>query len=117
MDVLISVFLVLHFVGIVVLLGGFLTQVKAMNQGTARFSPLMLRGALAMLGTGVILVALNKADDQSLNSVKLAVKLAVLVVILGLVYVKRDETRVDKALFSAVPALVVVNVLIATLWS
>lgn len=54
MDVLISVFLVLHFVGIVVLLGGYLTQVKAMNQGTARFSPLMLRGALAMLGTGVL---------------------------------------------------------------
>lgn len=44
-------------------------------------------------------------------------KLAVLVVILGLVYVKRDEERVDKALFSAVPALVVVNILIATLWS
>ena len=36
MDVLINVFVALHIIGIASLLGGFLTQMKAMGAGTAR---------------------------------------------------------------------------------
>ncbi|GAA2515244.1 hypothetical protein [Streptomyces gobitricini] len=117
MDVLINVFVALHVIGIAALLGGFLTQMKAMGEGTARFGPAMLHGALLMLITGVALVGLNQADDQTVNNVKIGVKLAILVVILGLVYVKRDEERVDKAVFGAVGGLTVVNIFIATLWT
>ncbi|QNP64826.1 hypothetical protein [Streptomyces genisteinicus] len=117
MDVLINVFVALHVIGIASLLGGFLTQMKAMGAGTARFTPAMLHGALTMLVTGVALVGLNQADDQAVNNIKIGVKLAVLVVVLGLVYVKRDEERVDKAVFGAVGALTVANVFIATLWT
>ncbi|MFE4171027.1 hypothetical protein ACFRR7_03080 [Streptomyces sp. NPDC056909] len=46
MDVLINVFVALHIIGIASLLGGFLTQMKPMNAGTARFGPAMLHGAL-----------------------------------------------------------------------
>lgn len=117
MDVLINVFVALHIIGIASLLGGFLTQMKAMGEGTARFSPAMLHGALTMLITGVALVGLNEADDQPVNNIKIGIKLAVLVVILGLVYVKRDEERVEKALFGAVGGLTVANIFIATLWT
>ena len=117
MDVLINVFVALHIIGIASLLGGFLTQTKAMRDGTARFNAPMLHGALTMLITGVALVGLNQADDQSVNNLKIGIKLAVLVVILGLVYVKRDEERVDKALFGAVGGLTVVDIFIATLWT
>ncbi|WP_328670337.1 hypothetical protein OG905_16490 [Streptomyces sp. NBC_00322] len=117
MDVLINVFVALHIIGIALLLGGFLTQMKAMGAGTARFSPAMLHGALTMLVTGVVLVGLNRADDQPVNSLKIGIKLAVLVVILGLVYVKRDEEKVDKALFGAVGGLTIANIFIATLWT
>jgi hypothetical protein len=117
MDVLINVFVALHIIGIASLLGGFLTQMKAMGAGTARFTPAMLHGALTMLVTGVVLVGLNQADDQPVNNVKIAVKLAVLLVILALVYVKRDEEKVDKAVFGAVGGLTVVNIFIATLWT
>ncbi|MFF5425993.1 MULTISPECIES: hypothetical protein [unclassified Streptomyces] len=116
MDVLINVFVALHIIGIASLLGGFLTQMKAMGAGTARFTPAMLHGALTMLITGIALVGLNQADDQTVNNVKIGIKLAVLVVILALVYVKRDEERVDKGLFGAVGGLTVVNIFIATLW-
>ncbi|CAM5712427.1 hypothetical protein SMICM304S_00069 [Streptomyces microflavus] len=86
MDVLIHLFVGLHIIGIASLLGGFLTQMKAMGQGTARFVPAMLHGALTMLVTGAILVGLNQADNQQVNNIKIGVKLALLIVILGLVY-------------------------------
>jgi peptidoglycan/LPS O-acetylase OafA/YrhL len=117
MDVLIHLFVGLHIIGIAALLGGFLTQMKAMGQSTARFVPAMLHGALTMLVTGAILVGLNQADDQPVDNIKIGVKLALLVVILGLVYVKRDEEKVDKGLFGVVGLLTVANIFIAVLWT
>ncbi|MFF9153065.1 hypothetical protein ACF1AB_12655 [Streptomyces sp. NPDC014846] len=117
MDVLIHLFVGLHIIGIAALLGGFLTQMKAMGQGTARFVPGMLHGAATMLVTGVALVGLNQADGHHVNTLKIGVKLALLIVILGLVYVKRDEERVDKGLFALVGALTMANVFIAVLWT
>ncbi|MFB7083876.1 hypothetical protein [Streptomyces sp. NPDC056296] len=117
MDVLIHIFVGLHIIGIASLLGGFLTQMKAMGQGTGRFVPAMLHGALTMLVTGVILIGLNQADDQSVDNVKMGVKLALLIVILGLVYVKRDDEKVEKPLFGLVGLLTVANIFIAVLWT
>ncbi|MFD5283361.1 hypothetical protein [Streptomyces rubrogriseus] len=117
MDVLIHLFVGLHIIGIASLLGGFLTQMKAMGQGAARFTPAMLHGALTMLVTGAVLVGLNQAQDYSVDNVKIGVKLAVLIVILGLVYVKRDEEKVEKPLFGLVGGLTLVNVFIAVLWT
>ncbi|MFD8199048.1 hypothetical protein [Streptomyces sp. NPDC059701] len=117
MDVLIHLFVGLHIVGIAALLGGFLTQMKAMRRGTARFTPAMLHGALTMLVTGAVLVGLNQAQDYSVDNVKIGVKLAVLIVILGLVYVKRDDEKVDKPLFGLVGLLTLVNIFIAVLWT
>ncbi|MFG2597091.1 hypothetical protein [Streptomyces sp. NPDC048462] len=117
MRVLIDVFVALHIIGIAALLGGFLTQMKAMGAGTARFVPGMLHGALTMLVTGIALVGLDQADDHPVNNVKIGIKLLILVVILGLVYVKRDEEKVDKGLFAAVGGLTMVNIFIATIWT
>lgn len=117
MDVLIHLFVGLHIIGIAALLGGFLTQMKAMGQDAARFVPAMLHGAATMLVTGAILVGLNQADDQPVDNIKIGVKLALLIVILGLVYVKRDDERVEKPLFGLVGLLTVANVFIAVLWT
>ncbi|MEU6403502.1 hypothetical protein [Streptomyces sp. NPDC046985] len=117
MDVLIHLFVGLHIIGIAALLGGFLTQMKAMGQGAARFVPAMLHGASTMLVTGVVLVGLNEAQGAHVNTVKIGVKLALLIVILGLVYVKRDDERVDKNMFGLVGLLTTANIFIALLWT
>ena len=116
MDVLINVFVGLHIIGIAALLGGFFTQMKAMGKGEARFAPGMLHGALTMLVTGAALVGLNQADGGSVNNVKIGIKLALLVVILGITYVKRDDERLGAPLFGAVGLLTMVNIFIAVLW-
>jgi protein-S-isoprenylcysteine O-methyltransferase Ste14 len=119
MDTLLNVFVGLHIIGIAALLGGFLTQLPVMGNsgGHVRFVPGMLYGALTMLVTGVALTGIAHADDHHPSSVKLGVKLAVLIVILGLVYVKRDEERVDPRAFAAVGVLTAVNIFIAVLWT
>ncbi|MGD3106878.1 hypothetical protein [Streptomyces sp. YGL11-2] len=117
MDVVINIFVALHIIGIAALLGGFLTQMKAMGAGTARFVPGMLHGALTMLVTGVALVGLNQMQDHSVNNIKIGIKMAVLVVILALVYVKRDEEKIAKPLFGAVGGLTMLNIFIAVLWT
>ena len=117
MDVLIHLFVGLHIIGIAALLGGFFTQMKAMGRGEARFVPAMLHGALTMLVTGAILVGLNQADDHHVNNIKIGVKLALLIVILGLVYVKRDDEKIDKSLFGLVGLLTTANIFIAVLWT
>ncbi|WP_327295790.1 MULTISPECIES: hypothetical protein [unclassified Streptomyces] len=117
MDVLINAVVGLHIIGIAALLGGFLTQMKAMRTGDARFGPGMLHGALTMLVTGVALVGLNQAEGNTINTIKIGIKLAFLVVILGLVYVKRDDERIEKGLFGAVGGLTIANIFIALLWT
>ncbi len=117
MDILIHLFVGLHIIGIAALLGGFLTQMKAMGQGKARFGPAMLHGALTMLVTGLALYRLAEANGQDINAVKIGVKLALLIVILALVYVKRDEETVSKTAFGVVGTLTVANIFIAVLWT
>ena len=116
METLSHVFVGLHVIGIAALLGGFFAQMKAMGAGEARFTPGMLHGALTMLVTGLVLVGLAEARDVTVNHLKIGIKLAVLVVILGLVYVKRDEERLPAAVFGSVAALTVLNIFIAVLW-
>ncbi|GAA0412760.1 hypothetical protein [Streptomyces luteireticuli] len=116
MDALIHAMVGLHIVGIACLLGGFLTQMKAMGRGQARMTPAMLHGALAMLVTGVALVGLHRSQGHTVDTFKIGLKLALLVVVLGLVYVKRDEERVEAAAFGTVGALTTANVFIAVLW-
>ncbi len=117
MDVLIHLFVGLHIIGIAALLGGFLTQMKAMGRGEARMVPAMLHGALTMLATGIVLVGLNEAQHEHINTIKIGIKLALLVVILGLVYVKRDEETVEKAALATVGGLTMANIFIAVLWT
>ncbi|MFD8000269.1 hypothetical protein, partial [Streptomyces mirabilis] len=83
MDVLIHLFVGLHIIGIASLLGGFLTQMKAMGQGTARFVPAMLHGALTMLVTGVALGGRKQGRDHYGNTLKIGGYLARVFVLLG----------------------------------
>lgn len=116
MDFLINLFLAFHIIGIGALLGGFFGQMGSLKTGEARVTPGMLHGAYTMLVTGIVMVGLREADDADLNHVKIGVKLALLVVLTALAYVKRDEENVPSPAIGTIGLLTVANIFIATLW-
>ena len=114
MEILKNLALVLHFVGLASLLGGFLVQMSA---ATKRIDPAMFHGALTMLVTGLALVGLDQAmDDPDLNNTKVAVKLVVLLVITALVVLHRKKPTVPVGIWAAIGGLTVLNVTLAVFW-
>lgn len=114
MEIVKNLALVLHFVGLASLLGGFLVQ---MSSRPKRIDPAMFHGALTMLVTGLALTGLDQAmDDPDLNNTKVAVKLVVLLVITTLVVLNRKRPSVPVGLWAAVGGLTLLNVTIAVFW-
>lgn len=112
---------VLHFIGLASLLGGFLTQMKAMGQGAAKIVPAMVHGAWTMLVTGVLLVgvrewmaAMEWAGD--LDNMKIGIKSLVVTGILILVMRFRKQESVSAKVFGTIGLLTIVNVVLAVFW-
>lgn len=113
MSVLEHVLLVVHFVGLASLLGGFLVQVKDSPRVVNRA---MVDGALTQLVTGIAMVGVLEASDEAVNTAKVSVKLVVLLVILGLVWTNRRKPSVTTGVWGAIGGLTLLNVVLAVFW-
>lgn len=118
MEFLDNLLVVLHFIGLAALIGGFLVQIK---DPVRVVNNAMFHGALTQLVTGVLLVGLAYplADgDESLypDNAKIAVKLAILLVILGLILVNRKKEAISTGVWGAIGGLATLNVVIAVFW-
>jgi hypothetical protein len=106
-----------HFVGLAVLIGGFLAQLPAARSGPARPGTAMLHGALTQLVTGVALVGvLQGALDEEVNNVKITVKLGVVLAALVLIILGRRRP-LSTPVFMTIGALALVNVGVAVFWT
>jgi hypothetical protein len=117
MDFLTKILVALHLLGMATIVGGWLVARRKTG-----FPVAVVWGARAQLVTGLLLVGLfeaTKDPGQSLNHVKIGVKLAVAIAVvafaeIGRARAKRDEssgTHLDVA-----GAGGIVNVLVAALW-
>lgn len=117
MEFLFNVLVVLHFVGLASLLGGFIVQMKSQEKGV---NAAMLHGALTQLVTGVLMVGMIESgslgDDETVNSTKIAVKLVIVLVITALAFVGRKRTPPQVALWATIGVLTLANVVIAVFW-
>jgi uncharacterized membrane protein (UPF0136 family) len=106
---------VLHLLGMAILVGGYLTVVRA-----PRIVPGMLHGALTQLVTGIAMVALRDSGavsgEDPLDHLKIAVKLTVALVVFVLIWVNRRREQVPAGAVHAIGGLAVLNVLVAVLW-
>jgi hypothetical protein len=112
---------VLHFVGFASIFGGFITQMKAMGQGTAKIVPAMVHGAWTLLATGLLLVGLAEwriamGAPFEVDNLKIGVKALVLVVILILVLMNKKKDSVKAPVFGSIGLLVLLNVVLAVAW-
>lgn len=113
--------LVLHFVGLASLLGGFLTQIKAMSAGSAKVIPAMVHGAWTAFVTGLLLVGVAEwriamGANFEVDHTKIAVKTAVVLVILVLVMLNRKKGTVRAGTLGLIGGLTLTNVVLAVFW-
>jgi hypothetical protein len=117
MDVVYKVLVVLHFLGLASLIGGWLVQLRAV--GERYVSPAMLHGILTQLVTGVLLVGLAEGVsslDREVDTVQVGVKLLVAVVVAILCWANRRRENVPNGLYFLIGLLSVANVVIAVFW-
>ncbi len=125
MDVLHSVILVGHFIGLAAIVGPFLMQARWKGQYAF---PVVLGGAITQLVTGLALVGLAETggddDEGPLNYAKIGVKLTIAVVIfvvalLGYLKQRKSEGGGGRELlpfFHTAGGLALVNIALAVFW-
>jgi cytochrome bd-type quinol oxidase subunit 2 len=120
MDFVFNVIVVLHFVGLAALLGGFIVQMKSAEKGV---NAAMWHGALTQLVTGVLMMGLIESgvvgagDPPEWLRWKLTVKLLITVVVAILAFLGRRRSGAQVGLWGAIGGLTLVNVVIAVFWS
>jgi len=118
MQFVFNLLVVLHFVGLALLLGAFLVQIRDPQKTVTRW---MWDGALTQLLTGVLMVGIAEsgmlADEEPLNMTKISVKLLVVLVIAVLAFIGKKKPAPQVGLWGAIGALTLLNVVIAVFWS
>lgn len=115
MGVLLGVLVVLHFLGLSAILGGWL----ALRLGADRGLGVLVWGARAQLVIGVVLVGLLEMFGRDLNYAKIATKLVVALAVVACGEIAAARARKGSAqpvLLDAAAGLTVLNVLVAVLW-
>lgn len=119
-EILRNVTLILHFIGIGALLGGFLTQMKAMRSKQAKIVPAMNHGAWTMFITGLILTGVAEYRASiigfEVNHALIGAKTFVVVVILALVLLNKKKPTVSPAVFGSIGLLTIANITMAVLY-
>jgi len=113
-ELLFNVLVVLHFVGLASLLGGFLVQMSTKPRG---INNAMLHGVLTQVVTGIAMVGIVEAgllEGEEVSTSKIAVKLLIALFVLGAVLLGRRKPADQQQPYWAIAgALTLVNVIVA----
>jgi len=116
MEFVFNLVVVLHFVGLALLLGAFLVQVRDPQKTVTRW---MWDGALTQLLTGLILVGmisgglLGDEEKEELNNGKIAIKLVIVLVIAVLAFIGKKKPAPQVGLWAVIGLLTLANVVVA----
>lgn len=113
MEFLEHVLVVLHFIGLASLLGGFLVQIKSSPRVV---NSAMVHGVVTQLVTGVLLVGIAEAEDYEVDHAKVGVKLAVAVVVAVLVFANRKREVLTTGAWGLIGGLTIANIVVAVFW-
>jgi len=117
MQLLQSILLALHILGLAAIIGTFLVQMRK-DDGFA--VNLVLGGAITQVLTGIALVGVGEAAlDRDYNMIKIGVKLVLALVVLGAAIaavVAEKRGACVKPWFHVAGGTAIVNVLVAVIW-
>ena len=120
MDIVYDIILILHFIGLASVVGGFLVQMKSTDR---RVNPAMVHGALTQLVTGLLLVGLPEMGVatpytgwEAWDHTKIALKLILTVIITILAFVGRRKPRPQTGIWGAIGGLSIATSVIAVVW-
>jgi hypothetical protein len=116
MDILITVLVILHFIGLALLLGAFLVQVKDVAKGQGRVLRQMVDGILTQLITGILLVGIYSMGDEDVDHAKITVKLVIALIVAVLVFVFRKKVPAPSWAMWSIGGLTTLNVVLAVAW-
>ena len=114
MDFLEHTLVVLHFIGLASLLGGFLVQMKASPRVV---NNAMVHGIITQLVTGVLLVGIAESDDAPGDHAKIGVKLTVAVIVAVLVFANRKRDVLSTGAWALIGGLTIANIVVAVFWT
>lgn len=113
MELIRDVVLFAHLLGFGALFGGAIVQlrdpVKVINS-------VMLIGVLAQVVSGIVLVGVLEGLDEPIDTVKVAVKFGVGLVVAVLCWVNRSKREVPTGLFGGIVLLTLAEAGIAVFW-
>lgn len=115
MEILFKILVVLHFIGLASLLGGFLVQ---MSTRPRVINNAMLHGVLTQVVTGIAMVGILSADllddEDPANNTKFGIKLLIALLVLGAVLLgRRKPAEEQQPYWAAAGALTLVNIVVA----
>jgi len=116
LDIIRLILLVAHVLGLAAIIGAFFVQ---MRQKDGFATGVVLTGAIVQVVTGAALVGVREAGDMGVNHVKIAVKLAIALIVLVaaiLAYVGQRRGKKVQGAFHAAGGMAVINALVAVLW-
>lgn len=108
-----NLLLLLHFVGLALLLGAFLVQVRDPQKTVTRW---MWDGALTQLVTGILMVgilSMGMLEGESPNNPIVGVKLIIAAVIAVIAFIGKKKPAPQTGLWAAVGLLTLLNMIIA----
>lgn len=119
MDTVFDILVILHFVGLALLLGAFLVQLTSSQKTVTHW---MFDGAMTQIVTGIAMVgmvsggALGDEAKDYIDNTKMAVKLAIVIVIAVLAFVGKRRPAPQFGLWLTIGLLTLANVVIAVVW-
>jgi cytochrome bd-type quinol oxidase subunit 2 len=114
MDFVYNVILILHFVGLAALLGGFAAQLRSPDKHVTK---IMYHGTLLQILTGVLMVLFAETGwvDEEINHSVVGIKSLILIAILAIAVWSRKKPAPQVKAWAAVGILTFVNICIAVL--
>lgn len=119
MEIILSLFVVAHFIGLAAIVGPFLLQMR--KNGDFAITA-VLAGAITQLVTGVALTGLAEPLGYDLDYPKIITKLVIAIIVFVAAFLGWRKARAGsndrsiKPFFHAAGGLAVVNIILAVFW-